>query len=85
MHPLLYLPRYSGLDCGVGKCLLDCSGHGKCVGVNCECEPGFIGEACEEQMCGSRLSPVYCGNGECINDMCVCHNGYSGPDCNTRE
>ncbi len=27
-------------------CIRDCSGHGRCVDFECECEPGFDGEDC---------------------------------------
>jgi len=39
-----------------------CSGHGECVGVNeCECEPGWGGEACSFRTDCEEGEPTQCG------------------------
>lgn len=52
--------------------------HGDCVSLNCECYPGWAGEACDEVL----VCPNDCSNhGRCDDGVCFCDDGYSANDC----
>ena len=66
---------------GTGCLTCDCGSHGTCdfqtfngiAGVNCICDSGYKGLACEMQYCS--------GNGNWTGSSCNCFSGYSGVDC----
>uniref|UniRef100_A0A8C6T4C4 Attractin-like 1a n=1 Tax=Neogobius melanostomus TaxID=47308 RepID=A0A8C6T4C4_9GOBI len=76
----------------INSCPQNCSGHGRCVGVNpgtvsssrvyCECEEFWKGEACQIPYCSN-----HCGSpdhGHCDltgGKRCVCNDSRQGPDC----
>ena len=58
-----------------------CSGHGRCDGSKCICEPGFAQPDCSAVV-GTASCPNNCaGHGKCLNGVCVCGAGYSGDAC----
>lgn len=65
-----------------------CSGHGTCNDARCECDSGFIGEACEtcqnkEHMtCVDNSGAVLVSGAEFLSNACTCHDGYFGTCCN---
>ncbi|KAL7643035.1 UNVERIFIED_CONTAM: hypothetical protein RMT77_006324 [Armadillidium vulgare] len=67
---------WSGSDCSIAKCSLDCF-HGECDGKVCICEEGWIGTRCEEKGCDLRCSL----HGQCHNGSCICMQGWNGRHC----
>ncbi|XP_078689990.1 N-acetylglucosamine-1-phosphodiester alpha-N-acetylglucosaminidase-like [Branchiostoma floridae x Branchiostoma belcheri] len=60
------------LDCEPANC----SGHGKCVNGECQCQGRWSGSGCEELDCGD------CGvHGTCTEGGCVCEEGWLGAAC----
>ena len=59
-------------------CAAGCSGHGACGATHeCECEHGWLGEACAERACEGG-----CDNGgRCMNGTCFCAPGWHGARC----
>ena len=76
-------PGWTGADCMLRTCELDCSHNGMCVNGSCFCAPGWHGRACEAPACsGSAGTTVGCnGRGECVEGVCACFDGYGGQDC----
>ena len=70
-------PGYSGHECEIDKCDIDCSPHGSCEGSVCVCSPGWIGDRCQIKSCDERCS----SNGRCNNGTCECNVGFYGKHC----
>eukprot|EP01050_Picozoa_sp_SAG11_P004055 SAG11_NODE_248_length_11654_cov_27.840329_8_plen_667_part_00 len=84
VEPLLQIVEQCGAcpDCGEhescveGECQCDAVGvcdHGQCTANGCECEPGFIGELCDQE--------CPCDRGQCTADGCECEPGFIGELC----
>ncbi|KAG9262634.1 protein jagged-1a [Astyanax mexicanus] len=68
-----------------------CGPHGRCRShagghFSCECDEGFTGTYCHENINDCESSP--CGNGgTCIDKVnvyqCICADGWEGPNCET--
>jgi hypothetical protein len=81
----------------LGACHNGCSGGGKCLYSDCECFPGFEGNACEKRSCpvGPQLrgmpfsndeahpSAECSGQGVCdySTGNCRCEAGFAGYNC----
>lgn len=77
---------YGGYDCGRALsygCPLSCSGHGRCLLGECECDAGFKGEACDVAEARiHRGCPDNCaGHGSCFGGTCRCAEGFGGASC----
>uniref|UniRef100_A0A1B0BSW5 CUB domain-containing protein n=1 Tax=Glossina palpalis gambiensis TaxID=67801 RepID=A0A1B0BSW5_9MUSC len=61
---------------------LECSGHGKCDGGFCICDPFFRGEACNIAACPNDCTANE-GHGVCSieKESCICKKEYGGNDC----
>ena len=77
--------RVDSKQCRQPTCKNDCSGNGKCVsndddaGKHCECQKGFVGEDCSENVAGCLAKwQRMCRNGVCIMGKCDCAEGFSG-------
>ena len=68
---------FSGPDCSVSGCPLNCSLNGVCMGGNCSCLYGWGGYACDSMICPSNCS----ARGGCNNGTCICNPGYFGANC----
>ncbi|PKN57075.1 MAG: hypothetical protein CVU56_12860 [Deltaproteobacteria bacterium HGW-Deltaproteobacteria-14] len=58
--------------------------HGQCVGGTCECDAGYDGATCANNI--DDCSPDPCQNGGVCTDLvdgysCACASGFSGDDC----
>jgi len=64
-----------------------CSGNGMCDGGDCECDDGWGGDYCDDEVCffdGSDADTICGGNGNCTDDYeCECEDGWEGDDCTT--
>lgn len=85
----LCAPGWAGLKCNIPSCKNDCSGNGKCVfndddgGKHCECNKGYQGDDCSEDVkgCIAKNGKECGGNGVCILGKCDCAEGFSGELC----
>jgi hypothetical protein len=68
---------FSGPDCSISGCPLNCSLNGICMGGNCSCLYGWGGYACDSMICPSNCS----NRGGCNNGTCICNPGYFGANC----
>ncbi len=68
---------FSGPDCSVSGCPLNCTLNGVCMGGNCSCFYGWGGYACDSMICPSNCS----NRGGCNNGTCVCNPGFFGANC----
>ncbi|MCI4393932.1 hypothetical protein PGIGA_G00163280 [Pangasianodon gigas] len=68
-----------------------CGPHGRCRSLagghfSCECQEGFTGTYCHENINDCESSPCRNG-GTCIDKVnvyqCICADGWEGPDCET--
>lgn len=72
---------FKGEACAVPICEGNCSGRGVCRSPGkCECnEPTWIGNNCEESICGAGCDKE---RGICNPDKtCTCLDGFAGADC----
>ncbi|XP_054167929.1 teneurin-m-like [Oppia nitens] len=70
-------PHFTGINCDIAKCNLDCGAHGVCEGGRCVCDNGWHGSRCDEQTCDHRCLE----HGQCHNGTCICIQGWMGKHC----
>lgn len=58
-------------------CSLDCGPNGICESGKCRCNPGFVGNLCDQLPCDTRCAE----HGQCKNGTCVCSQGWNGRHC----
>ncbi|XP_066574257.1 teneurin-3 isoform X7 [Amia ocellicauda] len=69
--------KWTGPDCSVEICSVDCGSHGMCVGGNCRCEEGWTGSTCDQRACHPRCTE----HGTCKDGKCECNQGWNGEQC----
>ncbi|KPP80211.1 teneurin-3-like [Scleropages formosus] len=69
--------NWTGPDCAVEVCTVDCGSHGVCVGGACRCEEGWTGAACDQRACHPRCAE----HGTCRDGKCECSQGWNGEHC----
>uniref|UniRef100_A0AAZ3RVZ3 Teneurin-3 n=1 Tax=Oncorhynchus tshawytscha TaxID=74940 RepID=A0AAZ3RVZ3_ONCTS len=70
--------NWTGPDCSVEVCVVDCGPHGVCFGGSCRCEEGWTGTVCDQKAC----HPMCTKNGVCKEGKCECNQGWTGEHCN---
>ncbi|XP_071263479.1 teneurin-3 isoform X4 [Salvelinus alpinus] len=70
--------NWTGPDCSVEVCVVDCGSHGVCFGGSCRCEEGWTGTVCDQKAC----HPMCTKNGVCREGKCECNQGWTGEHCN---
>jgi len=67
------------------NCPNSCSGQGQCVAGTCQCNDGWTGASCSQQVCTG--TPQCSGKGQCVataaGQACACSPGFYGPDCSS--
>uniref|UniRef100_A0A674A1T8 Teneurin transmembrane protein 3 n=1 Tax=Salmo trutta TaxID=8032 RepID=A0A674A1T8_SALTR len=69
--------NWTGTDCTVEVCTVDCGPHGACVSGTCHCEEGSAGSECDQRDCHPRCTD----HGVCREGKCDCHQGWTGEHC----
>uniref|UniRef100_A0A8D3CVH4 Teneurin transmembrane protein 3 n=1 Tax=Scophthalmus maximus TaxID=52904 RepID=A0A8D3CVH4_SCOMX len=72
---------WTGPDCSLEVCEVDCGGNGVCFGGVCRCEEGWTGTVCDQKAC----HPLCSKNGVCKEGKCECDQGWTGEHCNIGE
>ncbi|KAM7393520.1 hypothetical protein PAMP_020384 [Pampus punctatissimus] len=70
--------NWTGPDCSLEVCEVDCGSHGVCYGGVCRCEEGWTGSVCDQKAC----HPLCSKNGVCKEGKCECDQGWTGEHCN---
>uniref|UniRef100_A0A672I773 Teneurin transmembrane protein 3 n=1 Tax=Salarias fasciatus TaxID=181472 RepID=A0A672I773_SALFA len=70
--------NWTGPDCSLEVCEVDCGSHGVCYGGVCRCEEGWTGGVCDQKAC----HPLCSKNGVCKEGKCECDQGWTGEHCN---
>ncbi|XP_070769257.1 teneurin-3 isoform X7 [Enoplosus armatus] len=70
--------NWTGPDCSLEVCGVDCGNHGVCYGGVCRCEEGWTGTVCDQRAC----HPLCSKNGVCKEGKCECDQGWTGEHCN---
>ncbi|XP_071361050.1 teneurin-3 isoform X2 [Trachinotus anak] len=70
--------NWTGPDCSLEVCEVDCGSHGVCFGGVCRCEEGWTGTVCDQKAC----HPLCSKNGVCKEGKCECDQGWTGEHCN---
>ncbi|XP_037109860.1 teneurin-3 isoform X5 [Syngnathus acus] len=70
--------NWTGPDCSLEVCEVDCGSHGICYGGLCRCEEGWTGTVCDQKAC----HPLCSKNGVCKEGKCECDQGWTGEHCN---
>ncbi|XP_078138884.1 teneurin-3 isoform X1 [Centroberyx gerrardi] len=70
--------NWTGPDCSLEVCAVDCGSHGVCYGGVCRCEEGWTGGMCDQKAC----HPMCTKNGVCKEGKCECDQGWTGEHCN---
>ncbi|XP_062852126.1 attractin isoform X1 [Trichomycterus rosablanca] len=71
----------------INTCPNNCSDHGACQMVNssevvqCKCDDGWKGDACDVPYCASDCGYPVRGECQSSNKRCLCRPGWQGPDC----
>ncbi|XP_047668729.1 attractin isoform X5 [Tachysurus fulvidraco] len=71
----------------INMCPNNCSGRGVCRLANssdvvqCECEEGWKGDACDVPYCASDCGYPLQGRCQIKDKSCLCNPGWQGPDC----
>uniref|UniRef100_A0A672I683 Teneurin transmembrane protein 3 n=1 Tax=Salarias fasciatus TaxID=181472 RepID=A0A672I683_SALFA len=73
--------NWTGPDCSLEVCEVDCGSHGVCYGGVCRCEEGWTGGVCDQKAC----HPLCSKNGVCKEGKCECDQGWTGEHCNIGE
>ncbi|XP_065657603.1 mucin-3A-like isoform X3 [Hydra vulgaris] len=60
----------------IDTCVSACHPNASCVGLNCNCNSGFIGNGFNncEATCSSECHP----NATCVGTSCICHSSFIG-------
>ncbi|CAL8261650.1 unnamed protein product [Lota lota] len=69
--------KWTGVDCSVELCVVDCGSHGVCLSGSCHCEEGWAGPECLQRDCHPRCID----HGVCREGKCDCHQGWTGEHC----
>uniref|UniRef100_A0AAY5ER53 Teneurin-3 n=1 Tax=Electrophorus electricus TaxID=8005 RepID=A0AAY5ER53_ELEEL len=69
--------NWTGPDCSIEVCAVDCGSHGVCLGGSCRCEDGWAGSVCDVKACHPRCTE----HGVCRDGKCECHQGWAGEHC----
>ncbi|CAL8329160.1 unnamed protein product [Lota lota] len=70
--------NWTGPDCSLEVCTVDCGSRGVCYGGLCRCEEGWTGTLCDQKAC----HPLCTKNGVCKDGKCECDQGWTGEHCN---
>ncbi|XP_062283031.1 teneurin-3 isoform X6 [Scomber scombrus] len=70
--------NWTGPDCSLEVCEVNCGSHGVCYGGVCRCEEGWTGTVCDQKAC----HPMCSKNGVCKEGKCECDQGWTGEHCN---
>ncbi|XP_061686583.1 teneurin-3 isoform X6 [Syngnathoides biaculeatus] len=70
--------NWTGPDCSLEVCEVECGSHGICYGGLCRCEEGWTGTVCDQKAC----HPLCSKNGVCKEGKCECNQGWTGEHCN---
>eukprot|EP00066_Takifugu_rubripes_P021376 XP_011610642.1 PREDICTED: teneurin-3-like [Takifugu rubripes] len=70
--------NWTGPDCSIEDCDVNCGNHGICYSGVCRCEEGWSGTLCEQKSC----HPLCSKNGVCKEGKCECDQGWTGEHCN---
>ncbi|RXM28067.1 Teneurin-3 [Acipenser ruthenus] len=70
-------PTWTGPDCSVEICTVECGSHGVCFGGSCRCEEGWTGSVCDQRACHPRCAE----HGTCKDGKCECIQGWNGEHC----
>merc|ERR1719458_2498777 len=70
-------PGWTGKDCSIRLCNLNCGSHGSCQNGGCVCEQGWTGQLCQSKECDPRCKL----HGQCKNGTCLCVTGWNGRHC----
>ncbi|XP_034457716.1 teneurin-3 isoform X6 [Hippoglossus hippoglossus] len=70
--------NWTGPDCSLEVCEVNCGSHGVCFGGVCRCEEGWTGTVCDQKAC----HPMCSKNGVCKEGKCECDQGWTGEHCN---
>lgn len=65
----------------IAVCSLDCGPNGVCESGKCRCNPGYVGNLCDQLPCDPRCAE----HGQCKNGTCVCSQGWNGRHCTLRK
>lgn len=65
----------------IAVCSLDCGPNGVCDSGKCRCNPGYVGNLCDQLPCDARCAE----HGQCKNGTCVCSQGWNGRHCTLRK
>ncbi|XP_031722930.1 teneurin-3 [Anarrhichthys ocellatus] len=70
--------NWTGPECSLEVCEVNCGSHGVCYGGVCRCEEGWTGTVCDQKAC----HPLCSKNGVCKEGKCECDQGWTGEHCN---
>lgn len=80
-HYLLYMRFFLSIFyVSTAVCSLDCGPNGVCEAGKCRCNPGYVGNLCDQLPCDARCAE----HGQCKNGTCVCSQGWNGRHCTLR-
>ncbi|CAB4063440.1 Teneurin-m,Tenascin,Teneurin-a [Lepeophtheirus salmonis] len=68
---------WTGSDCNITLCSLDCGRRGLCLHGSCSCEEGWTGPRCAYRICDERCA----SHGQCKDGKCLCQRGWNGKHC----